>query len=100
MEDHQATPCLALTLFPTPRNLCRVRLRTAQSAQPFVRCMPQETLEAKPHGFCVRGRAAGLPRCSKELLVDVERLLHMDEFAISVWLVYPGTRAREIAIST
>jgi hypothetical protein len=28
-----------------------------------------------------------LPRCSEQLFVDVERLLHMDEFTISVWLV-------------
>jgi hypothetical protein len=47
--------------------------------------MPDERFQAQPHRFGVcRGSASGLSLL-KELPVDVERLLHMYDYAIQVW---------------
>jgi hypothetical protein len=52
--------------------------------------MPNQRLKAKPNRVRVCRSTARLLRFIEKLIVDIQRLLHMGIYTISVWLFWLG----------
>ena len=82
-KDHLCTAALARRPFSTPRHVARGRIGSAQSAKTLMGSMADKGLESHPYGFGIRCGTAHGARLLEELFVNVERLLHTDDLAIS-----------------
>ena len=82
-KDHLCTKALALRFFPTPGHGARDGIGATQSAKALMGGMADKRLESHPDGFRICGGTAHGARLLVELFVNVERLLHTDDLAIS-----------------
>lgn len=63
-----------------------MRLGPAKRTQTLVRPMANQGLETEPDRVGIRLRSRSRPGVALQALVDMKRLLHTDDYAISVWL--------------
>jgi len=82
-KDHSCTAALARSSVSTPRYVARARLGSAQSAKTLVGSMPDKRLESQPYGLGICCGTAHGACLLEKLFVNVERLLHTDDLAIS-----------------
>jgi hypothetical protein len=68
-----------------PANVAGTWFRPAQRAQTLIGSTADQRLEAEPNGVSVGSDTRRRLRFAKELLVDVQRLFHTYDYAISVW---------------
>jgi len=66
-----------------------VRLRPSKGPKAVVRRVPHQGLQPQSNGVGIRGRSTRQLRLFDELVVDVEGLLHTDNYTIIVWLIEP-----------
>lgn len=60
-------------------------LGSTESAEPLVRPAANERLKPEANRVGVRSGAGRGARLAQQALVDVQRLLHTDKYAIRVW---------------
>jgi hypothetical protein len=93
------TAALARRFLPTPRHIARGGIGATKSAKTLMGGMADKRLKSHPYRFGVGGGPAHGACLLQELFVNVERLLHMDDLAISFQPKQPDgptgrTRAR------
>src|SRR5215831_20483993 len=82
-QGRSCTAALARSSFSTPRHVARARLGSAQSAKTLICGMADKRLESQPDGFGICCGTAHGACLLEKLFVNVERLLHTDDLAIS-----------------
>src|SRR5205823_7863930 len=80
---HSCTAALARRSFSTPRHVACGRIGSTQSAKTLIGGMPNKRLESHPYCFGICRGTAHSARLLEKLFVDVKRLLHTDDLAIS-----------------
>src|SRR5262245_13437842 len=82
-KDHLCTAALVRRFFSTPRYVACGGIGATQSAKTLMSGMADKRLEPHPYGFGICGGSAHSARLLEEFVVNVERLLHTDDIAIS-----------------
>jgi hypothetical protein len=72
-------------VFSPPRNILSVRFSAEKRAQTLISPVPDKRFQAQTDRFRVGSRSASGLSLLEQLLVDVERLFHMYDYAIQVW---------------
>jgi hypothetical protein len=91
-KNHLCTAALSHRFFSTPRDVACRGIGATQSAKTLMGGMADKCLEPHPYGFGVCGGTAHGARLVEQLFVNVERLLHTDDLAISFHPKQPDGR--------
>jgi hypothetical protein len=83
-KDHLCTAALARRFFPTSRHVACCRISATQNAKPLMGGMPDKRLESHPYSFGICGGTAHGARLLEEFVINMERLLHTNDLAISL----------------
>ena len=73
--------------FPAPRDILRKRLRSTELAQALVSGRAHQGLQTETDGLGVSRGTARQFGLLEDGVVDVESFLHMDNYAMKVWVV-------------
>lgn len=79
----------------TPPNDASPELRSTKRPQPLVRTTTHQRLQTETNSVGVGLRADGEPGLAEQILVDVQRLLHTYDYAMSIRHVCMSATATE-----
>jgi len=82
-------------LFSTPGHVARDTIGSPQSAKALVGSMADKRLKPHPHGFGICRSMAHGSRLLEELFVNVKRLFHTDDLAISFHPKQPDAHEKD-----